>query len=601
MEGEAADRILSLEAELRGARGDAARRESEIAILARVAAGIHRLNDVGGILDVALDELLENLSLPAAWVFLGTERDGALELAASRGLSPAYLESVRASGLGDCLCRDAFRVGRPMQARNTHDCPRMPMILGGDTTAVSHACIPLDFGGERRGVLNVAASPGERFSETELLFLATLAHQVAVAIERATQQERESERDREAYALAGITRSLRDSPDGGPTLDSISLATLELLKCDRAVIFLGNDVSHLAVSHLAGLPHPELSLNQEVHLSNLGSSLQHRAIEEQRVLFVDDGSQEPCLHADLARRWEIGAAVVAPLIVEGRTHGLLVATDSKPRAWPADQRETAITLAAQAAVALEGRRLKEEVLKSARELERARARVALAEQSVLIGNIAAGLAHEIRNPLNSISLQLSIADRRIGKLPSDLGDELRGLVRIIRDEVKRLDSLVSDFLLLSRSRDLHREPSSLEAIADEAARVLAAAAEESGVRLLRRRLPDASPPLSLDRERMKQVLVNIIQNAIEAAPGAEVDVRSGVVEGRATVSIQDRGPGLPAGIDVFDLFVTTKAQGTGLGLPIARQIVADHGGEIEAANAPGGGTVFTVSFPLPRA
>ena len=109
------------------------------------------------------------------------------------------------------------------------------------------------------------------------------------------------------------------------------------------------------------------------------------------------------------------------------------------------------------------------------------------------------------------------------------------------------------------------------------------------------------PDVRVDPEKMKQVVINLVQNAIEAMPdGGSVVVASGLVDGRAQLVVQDTGPGLPEGLDVFQLFVTTKARGTGLGLSIAQQIVLEHGGEIAAASEPGEGARFTVSLKVER-
>jgi len=103
----------------------------------------------------------------------------------------------------------------------------------------------------------------------------------------------------------------------------------------------------------------------------------------------------------------------------------------------------------------------------------------------------------------------------------------------------------------------------------------------------------------MDGEKMKQVVINLVRNAVEAMPGGgTVTLESGLVDGRARLVVRDTGPGLPPGVDVFQLFVTTKPKGTGLGLSIVQQIVLQHGGDIVAApGAPGEGACFTVTLP----
>jgi signal transduction histidine kinase len=106
----------------------------------------------------------------------------------------------------------------------------------------------------------------------------------------------------------------------------------------------------------------------------------------------------------------------------------------------------------------------------------------------------------------------------------------------------------------------------------------------------------------MDSEKMKQVVINLVRNAIEALPqNGVVIVETGSVEGQARLVVRDNGPGLPPGMDIFQLFVTTKPRGTGLGLSIAQQIVSEHGGDITARSEPGEGAVFTISLPLAAA
>jgi signal transduction histidine kinase len=336
-------------------------------------------------------------------------------------------------------------------------------------------------------------------------------------------------------------------------------------------------------------------------LAALGESLHRRALERQVRLETEDWVRDERVNKDIARRWAGAAALILPLVARKATLGLLVLTYAEPHRWTEDQVDVAEALASQASVALENARLYDKARRAYRELNEAQARIIQSEKMAVVGTFASGLAHEVRNPLNSIALQLSILERRVAPLPAGLAGEIKELVGVIREEVKRLDNLVGDFLQFSRSNRVQYRPASLDALIDEVTRLLRPEARAAGVTLRRERVAEPIPDLRVDPEKMKQVVINLLQNAIEAMPGGGVvTVESGLVEGRAVMVVRDAGPGLPEGLDVFQLFVTTKAQGTGLGLSIAQQIVLEHGGEIAAASEPGKGATFTVSLPVER-
>src|SRR5262245_36833573 len=217
------------------------KRDRELAILAEVAARVHGEADVARILDIALDEIVGQMGLKTAWVFMGDAKEKKLGLAASRGVNPAYLAEVEREGLGDCLCPEVFWTGHRMQARNTTQCPRMPTIVAGLAEPVAHACIPLLFEGASRGVLNVAARPGEQFSEDELRFLETLGHQICIAVERASHQRAEALRNEEARALAAINKAIGGSLSVPAVLKAVGDTAGSILAADELSIFLGSD------------------------------------------------------------------------------------------------------------------------------------------------------------------------------------------------------------------------------------------------------------------------------------------------------------------------------------------------------------------------
>ncbi len=587
--------------------GTVEQRERELAILAAISTRLHGEEEVQAILDSTLETLTSGLGLLTAWVFLEDEKDGKLRLAAHRGLSATYLDLTRARGLGDCLCREVFATGHGGQARNTTECPRMPMIAQGlesrdrNGQPGAHASVPLAFNGTSRGVLNVAAPPGATFDEAELRFLETVGRQVCLAVEGARHLKAERLYNQEARALAALNKGIGESLDPEAVLAAVGRTALEVLRVDRVHILLGSDPRQLNVAHLAGLPHPELWRGQEIDLTEMGESLHRRALEQQVRLETEDWTRDERVNKEIARRWAGAAALILPLVARKATLGLLVLTSESPHRWTEDQVDVAEALASQASVALENARLYDKARRAYRELNEAQARIIQSEKMAVVGTFASGLAHEVRNPLNSIALQLSIVERRVAPLPAGLAGEIKELVAVIREEVKRLDNLVGDFLQFSRSNRVQYRPTALDALVDEVARLLRPEARAAGVTLRRQRIGAAIPDLRVDPEKIKQVAINLLQNAIEAMPGGGVvTVESGLVDGRALLVVRDSGPGLPEGLDVFQLFVTTKARGTGLGLSIAQQIVLEHGGEIAAASEPGKGATFTVSLPVER-
>jgi signal transduction histidine kinase/putative methionine-R-sulfoxide reductase with GAF domain len=583
---------------VRRLRNEVHERQRELLILSRVASRVHRQDSVEGVLQIALDEILDGLGLAAGWVFLGDDNDRQLRLAAHRGISTVYLREIETNGLGSCLCPEVFSTAHPLQARNTTECPRMPTIVDGPERSVAHACIPLAFDGTSRGVLNVAARPGGRFSEHELRFLETVGRQVCLAVERARHLHAERLHNQEARALASLNKRIGEMLDTDAVLRGVGQTALEVLASDRVQILLGSDPRELTVAHLAGLPHPELREGQVLDLVVLGASLQRRALVTQESFRLTDWSEDERANREVARRWEAAGALILPLVARRTTLGLLAITKRVPHAWTDDQLDVAEALASQAAVAIESAHLYEKARRAYRDLNEAQARIIQNEKMAVVGTFASGLAHEVRNPLNSIALQLSILERRVAPLETGLSGELKELLGIIREEVKRLDNLVGDFLQFSRTNRIQYRPASIDALLDEVMRLLRPEARSAGVVLRRTSVGGAIPDLRVDAEKIKQVVINLVQNAIEAMPaGGTAEVESGLLDGHATIAVRDTGPGLPEGLDVFQLFVTTKAKGTGLGLPIAQQIVLEHGGVITAESAPGGGAVFTVRLP----
>ena len=219
-----------------------------------------------------------------------------------------------------------------------------------------------------------------------------------------------------------------------------------------------------------------------------------------------------------------------------------------------------------------------------------------AERLAAVGTLAAGLAHEVRNPLNSANLQLQVLKRRLGKGQLEAASAAADLVV---KEIERLDHLVSDFLAFARPQPLQTKRTDPNRVVSAVWELLQPEAEARSVRL-KLELADPIEAVDIEEERMRQVLLNLARNAIEATQGeSQVILRTRAADtaGDVSIEVEDDGPGFPEEAPIFDAFYTTKQQGTGLGLAIAHRIVSDHGGTLSVASRPGC-TRFTVSLPL---
>jgi signal transduction histidine kinase len=574
-------------------------RERELVILSHASARIHGAENMQEIFDIALEEILVGLRLNAAWIFIGDVGEQKLRLAASRGVSPTFLEEVRVHGLEECLCPEVFWTGHRMQARNTTHCPRMPDIITGLDAPVAHACIPLQFDAATRGVLNVAARPAEVFSEEELRFLDTLGHQISLAVARGRHREAERLRNQEARAMAAISKAVGGSLEPQAVLAAVASTAREVLGADRVYVFLGAEAREVRVEHVSGGDLPGIVAGETLDLLGLGWHVTARALADRELQRIDDRDKDARVNRAAAVWNDARAALMVPLVAREHVLGVLVVTRPEPHAWTEEQVEVAEALAAQAAVALENARLYDGARRALQDLRDAQQRVIESEKMAVLGTFASGLAHEVRNPLNSMGLQLAILERRIRRLEPDRSKEMSEITGIIRDEIQRLDSLVGDFLMFSRTNRLHFREGSLEAVVDEVVRLVEPEAQKNGVSVRRQSFGEPIADVRMDVEKMKQVVLNLVRNAMEAMPeGGTVHVETGGVDGRARVVVQDTGPGLPPGLDIFQIFVTTKAKGTGLGLSIVQQIVMQHGGEITASSEPGKGARFELTLPV---
>jgi len=249
------------------------------------------------------------------------------------------------------------------------------------------------------------------------------------------------------------------------------------------------------------------------------------------------------------------------------------------------------------------RALAERLAETNRRLEQAQAEARRSERLAALGQLSAGLAHEIRNPLGVIKGSAEMLTQKL-QASDELARELAGY---ISTEVNRLSALVTEFLDFARPLHAQPQPADLTALLDRVLQIVAARFTDTGIRV-ERHYPSGLPLVPLDESLCEQAFLNLVQNAYEAMRERDnggtlrVDVERVIRNGRDGVELRiaDTGPGVPDELreEIFNPFVTTKKTGVGLGLSIVSKIIDGHQGSIHVENAAGGGAVFTLFFPL---
>jgi len=222
------------------------------------------------------------------------------------------------------------------------------------------------------------------------------------------------------------------------------------------------------------------------------------------------------------------------------------------------------------------------------------------ESLALLGKLAAGVSHEIRNPLGAIVLHMDLLEEELQDLLSEWPAQIAEPLADVRTQLTRLDDLVQDYLSLARLASLQREPADIGTFVDDVLKEVAPQVAKCGI-TLRREGPTSLGQVALHANTFRRVLLNLVQNALDAMPqGGTLTLRGWQTASHVHLDICDTGAGIPAEqlAQIFEPLYTTKPAGTGLGLYMAREIVAAHDGEIRVTSQVSSGTTFTVTLPL---
>ena len=238
------------------------------------------------------------------------------------------------------------------------------------------------------------------------------------------------------------------------------------------------------------------------------------------------------------------------------------------------------------------------ILRDVSERNRLHSRLVESERLASIGAAAAKIGHELANPINGMSLTIQLLEQRLSREPVQADTQINLTVGRLKDEIARLGRLVSQFRTISRKEYYNFRPTNIAELIDSVIRDEAPVFARLGIEV-ESSVPADMPLLSVDRDKIKQALLNLVINAVEAMPrGGKLTIEATASERAVVVNIADTGEGIPLDVNAFEPFLTTKKEGTGIGLVVVRQIVTAHGGAVSYRSKPGEGTTFRLEFPL---
>ncbi len=376
---------------------------------------------------------------------------------------------------------------------------------------------------------------------------------------------------------------------------------------NRAIIMLVND-NEGCLEYMYGVGFdgevPQEIRNYTVPLDRL-SNIMARVVSKGQSEYIPDTKNSTLRKENIVlKRANPTSAFVVPLITRSRVIGIIATDAMDGDGIPKETRETLEIFAPQIAIAIENAKLYNKLREQMEDLKRSQALLSRAEKLSFLGNMAARLAHEIKNPMTAIGTFIQM-------LPQKYDDEefRTEFYEIAMEETARVNNLIAELLDLAKTRESQFELSDVNELIDKMILLTSPQSHSKHIDIVRNYDPDIGQ-VWMDPEKIKQVILNLLSNAIDFTPDkGKIELTTKKImehkKGEAIqIEIKDNGPGIPQDVidKIFDPYFTTRHKssmhnGTGLGLFIAHKNMQDHGGIIEVKSKVNEGTIFTLSFP----
>jgi signal transduction histidine kinase len=526
-----------------------------------------------------LDAALALTRADAGSLALVDEETRLLQIPVTKGFSEQTVRNLKI-GVGEGVIGWVVQNDRPYIVPDTHAEPR---FIAGDIDVRSEMAVPMRLGDRVIGALDVNTFRPNAFHEDDAAVLLEFATAMAPRVQNARLFGETRQRAEALHALFEIGKLVSQTLDLNRLLERIVQHAVRIMDARIvALTLLDAEKDELVTSAVAGASRAYASKPP----LPVGRSLIGNVVLTKQPVIVEDVQKDPRYRfMDIAREEGLRSLLAVPLMFRERVSGVLSIYKGHIHIFRREEIHITMSLADQAAIAIRNARLYERILSLEEHVRRM-------EKAGTAGEIAIGLAHEIRNPLTVVKMLFE------PQAPLNAEDH-----DVIRSEVNRMATIVEQYLGFARGDGGEWGSVALEDVAWKALRLLEHRASRQEIEVVTQ-FPPVPLVVTGNASELEQVFVNLFLNAMDAMPeGGTLTVAFEIDGPTARVQVRDTGSGIPPSVQarLFEPFNTSKPTGIGLGLSIVRRIIGDHQGRIVAANLPNAGACFTMEFPLSAA